>query len=420
VKRISFAQRDAIRPTREALDFLLAVFLFFSFMVKGQAQAPVGPEFHANNFGKNPQGYQSVTYSKGGEFLVVWEEMTPDGKAGLWSQWFSASGLPLGKNHLLQVTKSQAYGPLVAPGAHGGALVLWTETHNTPVTYFNALVGGELLPDGSWILPPRRITFLDQVLARFASPLPQGGYAIAILGARPTHLEEDRTFLLLTDDSLKVIRGPSPIFPAPRTTQEVGGLAMSPSGRFLITWTQAESTVLAQIFSPAGRPLSKAFTVPAGGPEQQYAGAAAPLADKGYVIVWSKNITEEATPDLFLRLFKPDGTPQEPDLRLDPEIQFRGLQEVASDTAGNFLVVWQEGGDPPNGGWDIWGRLYHPDGTPYGSKVRLNQYTINDQTNPQVAAGPNGTFVVVWQSTGQDNGDDGIYGRIFAVPASGR
>jgi hypothetical protein len=191
---------------------------------------------------------------------------------------------------------------------------------------------------------------------------------------------------------------------------------MSPSGRFLVTWTQAESTVLAQIFSPAGRPLAKAFTVPAGGPEQQYAGAAAPLADKGYVIVWSKNLTEEQTPDLLLRLFKPDGTPQGPDLRLDPEIRFRGLQEVASDATGNFLVVWQEG----DIGWDIWGRLYHSDGTPYGPKVRLNQHTINDQTNAQVAAGPNGTFVVVWQSTGQDNGDDGIYGRIFAVPPSGR
>jgi hypothetical protein len=169
----------------------------------GRAQTPAGPEFHANNFGKNPQGYQSVGVSPGGDFLVAWQEITPDGKQdGLWSQWFS---------------------------------------------------------------PPRSA-----------------------------------------------------------------------------------------------------------------------------------------------------------DLRLDPEIRFRGLQEVASDPAGNFLVVWQEGGAPPNGGWDIFGRLYHPDGTPFGPKVRLNQYVINDQTNAQVAAGPNGTFVVVWQSTSQDNGDDGIYGRVFAVPASGR
>lgn len=395
--------------------FSLATCVFLFLAVPTRAQSPVGPEFHADGFGKNPQGYQSVGVSKGGEFLVVWEEITPGGKAGLWSQWFSPSGLAVGKNHLLQVTRSQAYGPLVVPGTHGGVVVFWTETHNTSVANFNALVGGELLPDGSWALPPRPITFLDQVLVRFASPLPHGGYAITILGSRPKR-DEDRTFLVLTDDDLTVVRGPSPVSPVPHSSQEVGGLAMSPNGNFLVTWTQAESTVLAQLFSPAGRPLAKAFKVPAGGPEPQYAGAAAPLGGKGYVIVWSENLTAEGVPDLIVRLFKPDGTPQGPDQRLDPEIKFRGLQEVASDALGNFLVVWQEAGDPPNGGWDIWGRLYHPDGIAYGPKVRLNQYTANDQTNPQVAAGPNGTFVVVWQSAGQDHGDDGIYGRVFAVP----
>jgi hypothetical protein len=222
--------------------------------------------------------------------------------------------------------------------------------------------------------------------------------------------------LLLTDQDLKVVRGPSPVSAVPRSSQEVGGLAMSPSGKFLMTWTQAESSILAQVFSPAGRPLANAREVPAGGSKPQYAGAAAALGDKGYVIVWSENLTNEGIPDLMFRLLKPDGTPQGVDQRLDPEIKFRGLQEVASDSAGNFLVVWQEGGDPPNGGWDIWGRLYHSDGSPYGPKVRLNQYTANDQTNVQVAAGPNGTFVAVWLSTGQDNGDDGIYGRVFKAP----
>ncbi len=193
---------------------------------------------------------------------------------------------------------------------------------------------------------------------------------------------------------------------------------MSPTGQFLVTWTEAETTILAQLFSPAGRPLAKPFKVPAEGVLPQYAGAAAPLGAQGFVIVWSENLTSQGIPDLRMRLLNPDGTARSADLRLDPEIRFRGLQEVASDSAGNFLVVWQEGGAPPNGGWDIFGRLYHPDGTPFGPKMRLNQYVINDQTSAQVAAGPNGTFVVVWQSTGQDNGNDGIYGRIFTVPAA--
>jgi hypothetical protein len=398
---------------------ILTIGLWLACAAMAHAQTPVGPEFHANDFGKHPSGDQSVGVAAGGEFLVVWQEITPDGKYdGLWSQWFSSSGQPLGGNRFLQLSNAQSFNALVSRGSHGGALVLWRETHNTRFGEWDALVGGELLPDGSWALPPRRITFLEKLGPRFASLLPGGGYAIALLGARPTHTAEDRTFLLLTDSDLKVTRGPIPVSPNRRTIQEVGGFAVSPAGELLVTWTEAETTILAQLFSPTGRPLAKAFKVPAEGTLPQYAGAAAPLGAEGYVIVWSEDLGSEGIPDLRMRLLAPTGAPRSADLRLDPEVRFRGLQEVASDTTGNFLVVWQEGGDPPNGGWDIFGRLYHPDGTPFGAKVRLNQHVANDQTTAQVAVGPNGTFVVVWQSTGQDHGDDGIYGRVVLVPAA--
>jgi hypothetical protein len=399
--------------------FFLAGFAFLVCTATSRAQTPVSPEFHVNNSNKFPPGYENVGFSKGGEILVVWQSRTPDGNHdGLRGQWFSPTGNLIGKNLLLRVLKGAVYVPVVAPGAHGGALILWHEIRNTQAGYWEVLMGGELLPDGSWFLPPHYITFLGSLIPRFASPLPQGGYAIALLGSRPSHFAENRTFLVFTDDNLKLVRGPSAVSPTRYTSQEVGGLAMRPNGEFLVTWTEAETTILAQLFSPVGRPLAKAFKVPGDGSEHQYAGEAAPLGGDGYVIVWSEDLTSRGIPDLIMRLLKPNGTPQTVDLRLDPEIRFRGLQEVASDSAGNFLVVWQEGG-PPDGTWDIWGRLYHPDGTPYGAKVRLNQYTANDQTSPQVASGPNGTFVVIWESSGQDNGYDGVYGRVFAVPASG-
>ena len=243
---------------------------------------------------------------------------------------------------------------------------------------------------------------------------------MVVQGTRPNRIGEDRTFLVITDKDLKVVHGPTAVSPARQSSQEVGGLAVSPTGEFLVTWTEAETTILAQLFSPAGRPLAKVFKVPSGGTLPQYAGAAAPLGNNGYVIVWSENLISRGVPDLIMRLLNPDGTPRSADLGLDPLFRFRALQEVASDPAGNFLVVWQELGAPPNGVLDIFGRLYHPDGTPFGPKVRLNQHDWLNQTNAQVAAGPNGTFVVVWRSTGQDNGDDGIYGQVFAVPDSGR
>jgi hypothetical protein len=403
-----------------AMNFLLArlggilvALVIFTISVAALAQTSASSEFAVNRLGRFNQGYQNVAVGLNGKILVVWQSKTDETHDGLWAQWFSPAGEPLRGNLLLRSAKGQGYGPLIAPGAHGGVLLLWRETRRTQEADWDVLLGGELLPDGSWALKPRYLTFLGGILPRFASPLPQGGYAITLLGFRPNRTE-DRTFLVLVDKDLKVIRGPSRVNATSRSIQEVGGLAVSPSGEFLVTWTQAETTILAQLFSPAGRPIAPAFKVPEDRPVEQFAGAAAALGQAGYVIVWSEFDQETGIPDLAMRLLKLDGTPRSSTLRLDPEVRFRGLQEVAADAAGNFVVVWQEGG-PPDGSWDIWGRAYHPDGTPYGPKVRFNQHTNNDQTSPQVAFAPNGTFVAVWISSGQDNDRDGIYGRIFSL-----
>ncbi len=406
------------------LLYLLAGSTFCFPPAASLGQTLAGPELHVNSIAKNVVGGQRVGFTTNGEFLVVWEQVTPDGKAGLWGQWFSPTGQPLGGNRLLRVTKSQPYGPVTATGAQGGVLVLWAETHSTSVESWETAVGGELLPDGSWLLRPHNITSLWALLNRFASPLPQGGYAITVLGTRLTHLVEDRTFLILTDDNLNVVLGPSPVSPSRQTSQEVGGLAVSSTGDFLVTWTEAESTILAQIFSPAGRPWANAFKVPQEA-QRQYVAAAAPLGDKGYVVVWQVDFWDrslsETIPELRMRLLKPDGTPQGPELRLDPEIKPRAFQEVASDAAGNFLVVWlEEAVDGPHVGTGVWGRLFHPDGTPYGPKVRLNQKITYSEADPQVAASSNGTFVVVWHRGGPYSEDDGIYGRVVTAPPSGR
>src|SRR5436305_592532 len=86
---------------RRLASAVTAVALCLGGMSAVLGQTPLGPEFHADDFGKNPQGFQSIGVSKGGEFLVAWQEITPDGKHdGLWSQWFSSTGQPIGKNRL--------------------------------------------------------------------------------------------------------------------------------------------------------------------------------------------------------------------------------------------------------------------------------------------------------------------------------
>ncbi|MCU7842016.1 MAG: DUF4347 domain-containing protein, partial [Candidatus Thiodiazotropha sp. (ex Troendleina suluensis)] len=82
--------------------------------------------------------------------------------------------------------------------------------------------------------------------------------------------------------------------------------------------------------------------------------------------------------------------------------------QVASDAAGNFVVVWAD----DNSG-DVYGRLYDAAGTAQGNEFRVNTYTTNTQFEAAVAMDDGGNFMVTWNSTNQDGSGYGVYAQRF-------
>lgn len=84
--------------------------------------------------------------------------------------------------------------------------------------------------------------------------------------------------------------------------------------------------------------------------------------------------------------------------------------DVASDTAGNFVVAWtsyaQDGSD---GG--IYARKYDSSGNPVANEFRVNVSTAGGQYAPAVAMADNGRFLVAWANF--QTGSQGIYGRVY-------
>ena len=94
----------------------------------------------------------------------------------------------------------------------------------------------------------------------------------------------------------------------------------------------------------------------------------------------------------------------------------QSLPGVASDFNGNFVVVWQSGGqDGDQEG--IFAQRYTNAGNPLGAEFRVNTYTTSGQALPAVGvrySAGNGDFVVVWTSAGQDGSGDGVFGQRYA------
>ena len=90
----------------------------------------------------------------------------------------------------------------------------------------------------------------------------------------------------------------------------------------------------------------------------------------------------------------------------------QGAPDIAVDTDGNFVVVWESPGEDGDG-FGIYGQRYLASGAADGMAFRVNEVTTGDQQRPSVAADNSGRFVVAWQSDGQDGDGIGVYARKY-------
>jgi hypothetical protein len=93
---------------------------------------------------------------------------------------------------------------------------------------------------------------------------------------------------------------------------------------------------------------------------------------------------------------------------------------VTSLPNGGFVVVWQSNGQ--DGSWyGVYGQRFDTNGNKVGPEFQVNTWTTEDQRDPSITSLSNGGFVVVWESgcpersecAGQDGSYYGVYGQRF-------
>src|SRR5437870_8709772 len=88
---------------------------------------------------------------------------------------------------------------------------------------------------------------------------------------------------------------------------------------------------------------------------------------------------------------------------------YQDSPRVAADSTGNFVVVWQSRGQDGSG-VGVFGQRYSSSGAPQGPEFRVNTVTTDQQARPAVATDGAGNFVVVWEDCGNAVGGRGIIG----------
>lgn len=324
-----------------------------------------GPNL-VNTHTTNDQSRPSVAMDSQGDFVIVWESYLQDGSVtGVYGQRFNnAGGIEGGEFPINTHTTSNQDFAKVAVDADGDFVVAWES----------------YLQDGSG----------DGVYARRfnAAGVPQGN--------------EFRVNSTTTGDQAK----PS--------------LAMDADGDFVVVWQSSgqdgdNAGIYGQRYNAAGVAQGSEFPVNTTTTNGQIFPSVDMDADGDFVVVWQSFEQDGSGYGVYGQLYDAAGVPQGSEFRVNTHTS--GSQRNASvsmDTDGDFVVVWQSFGQDGDE-YGVYGQTFLAGGTSLGDEFPVNVYTTEEQLLPQVATDTDGDFMVVWQSYGQDGNQEGVYARRYTA-----
>ncbi|HEV8267822.1 MAG TPA: hypothetical protein VGR00_06305, partial [Thermoanaerobaculia bacterium] len=166
-------------------------------------------------------------------------------------------------------------------------------------------------------------------------------------------------------------------------------------------------------FGGTGTPLGQEFRVNTYTTGFQRGSSVASDAGGGFVVVWRSYAQNDPGYGLFGQRFGSTGAPLGPEFRVNTYTTGSpSASSVTSDSIGNFVVAWESfGQDGSNRG--VFGQRYGSGGEPLGPEFRVNTYTTDIQRSPSLASDSIGNFVVVWESLGQDGSNLGVFGQRY-------
>ncbi len=209
--------------------------------------------------------------------------------------------------------------------------------------------------------------------------------------------------------------------------QMYADIASAPDGRFVVVWESWNDyplyvDVFGQRFDSSGGAVGTEFQVNASTQHIERRPAVA-VADAGeFVIAWDKRIGYRG--GILFQRFDSGGTPQGTAVEVTETIDLGGysgprfnnlMGDVSAAGDGSFMVVWASSGYPmaPDGdSIGVFARRFDSLGAALGAELQVNTFTTSAQGNPAVARDGD-SFIVVWESTDQDGPDPSVFAQRY-------
>lgn len=151
--------------------------------------------------------------------------------------------------------------------------------------------------------------------------------------------------------------------------------------------------------------------------EALQSGARIALMPNGELLVtWMTREIDGGEGDVFLRRVVPGQGPLGDDIAVHPEPEGEQVSPaIAALSDGTALVVFSD--DQADGdGYGLSARRFDASANPVGPVWTVNEAIVHHQHHAAVAAGPDGSALIVWQNAYWDGDGWGIVARAFSPP----
>ena len=376
------------------------------------ALAPVD-EFRANTTTAGDQSQPSVAALADGGYVAVWSSFAQDGDvAGLVAQLFGASGLASGPEFIVNATTTGSQdSSSLAPLSGGGFVVAWNGDDTDQEGIFVRVFNG----DGSAAsgdIGVNVVTASGQ-FEPCVAPLATGGFVVSWFSDRQDGSGWGVYARMFAADGTPQ-GGEIAVNQSTLDEQYEPTVAPLANGGFVAVWTSyhqgREPNIFCRIFDGTGVAAGDEFLVNSTTFSSQVSPAVAVLQDGSFVVTWVSNGQDGALAGVFARHFSAAGTAISDEIQVNETVAgAQTLPRVIPLQDGGYAFTWTSDSQDGSSGGAFF-RSFSADDIPQSSEVRLNAFTAGNQTLTAPASAPTGNLLLLWQSPGQDGSGLGIYG----------
>ena len=378
-------------------------------------------EFRANTYTGNAKGDASVAMDADGDFVVTWESAFQDGNNyGVYAQRYNASGVAQGSEFRVNAyTTGFQNDPSVAMDADGDFVVTWQSGLQDGSSYgiYAQRYNAAGIAQGSEF---RVNTYTTNGQRNPAVAMDADGDFVVTWQSDG----QDGSFYSVHGqryNAAGVAQGSEFRVNAYTTGFQSGpSVAMDADGDFVVTWNSYNQDgsfngIYGQRYNAAGVTQGSEFRVNTYTTNNQTQSSVAMDADGDFVVTWNSSGQDGSNYGIYGQRYNATGAAQGSEFRVNTyTTSTQRFSAVAMDADGDFVVTWHSSGQDGSN-YGVYGQRYNATGAAQGSEFRVNTYTTDTQRIPAVAMDADGDFVVAWQSTVQDGGSSGIYGKQYTA-----